>query len=71
MKKKINKKRVLINSLGVAAILGIGYSLGIMRGGQKFSEGLDVLARTGLTLNKNIDGKDYILSVTEKITEIE
>jgi len=63
MEKKINKKKIVIQGLKYTTMLGIGYLIGFKAGGQKFSDSLNMLARTGMTVYKVIDDKKYILSI--------
>lgn len=66
MKKKINKMDIFMKGLTVVTILGVGYVAGIYKGGKLFNDGLETLAKTGLTMTKEIDGEEYILSVIKK-----
>lgn len=70
MEKKINSKKIVIKGLCLFTMSGILYYLGVRKGvqmgGQLFSDSLEMLGRTGITVTKKIDGEKYILSVTKK-----
>lgn len=66
MEKKNKKLDIFMKGLTVVTILGVGYVAGLYKGGKLFNDGLETLGKTGLTMTKIIDGKEYILSVIDK-----
>lgn len=63
-----NKKEIKGIGLTVSMLV-IGIHIGKKNESTKLDNMLDNLARTGMTVNNFVDGKEYVLSVTEKIKE--
>ena len=63
-----NKKEIKGIGLTVGMLV-IGIYIGKKNESTRLDNMLDNLARTGRTVNNFVDGKEYVLSVTEKIKE--